>query len=117
MIERMQKTSEALLIVNLLRDPLESQKFIQKNHSLGERELPRDLPPEDLKEIIEDINKVVAPFTTRLAFSVHKETGRTIIVVMDSQTNEVIRQIPTEEMLRLMVQMRGILGMLVNKQA
>ena len=36
-----------------------------------------------------------------LSFSVAESTGRTIITVYDAETNEMIRQIPPEETLKL----------------
>ena len=62
----------------------------------------------------EKMNQVASVFSTSLAFSVDKPTGKTVIKVLDRETNEIIRQIPPEEMLRLIGKMRYVMGMLLD---
>lgn len=66
------------------------------------------------EEIAEKMNQVSSVFNTSLAFSVDKPTGRTVIKVLDTETKEIIRQIPPEEMLRLIGKMRDVMGMLLD---
>ena len=66
------------------------------------------------EEIAEKMNQVSSVFNTSLAFSVDKPTGKTVIKVLDRETNEIIRQIPPEEMLRLIGKMRYVMGMLLD---
>lgn len=66
------------------------------------------------EEIAEKMNQVASVFSTSLAFSVDKPTGKTVIKVLDRETNEIIRQIPPEEMLRLIGKMRYVMGMLLD---
>jgi flagellar protein FlaG len=60
------------------------------------------------------MNQVSVVFNTSLAFSVDKPTGKTVIKVMDKETDEMIRQIPPEDALKLMANMRDVLGMLMD---
>jgi flagellar protein FlaG len=69
---------------------------------------------EAAEEIAEKMNQVASVFSTSLAFSVDKPTGKTVIKVLDRETNEIIRQIPPEEMLRLIGKMRYVMGMLLD---
>ena len=64
--------------------------------------------------IADKMNQVASVFNTSLAFSVDESTGKTIIKVMDKETEEVIRQIPPEEMLRMIGKMRYVMGMLLD---
>ena len=75
------------------------------------------IDPGDLRGVAEEMNKIVAVFNSRVAFSIDRDTGRAIIKVINNETNEVIRQIPPEEMLRLIKRMDKILGMLIDKKA
>ena len=68
------------------------------------------LPPEDKKAEIssEDIQQAVAELNLHiqnierdLLFSVDDSSGQTIVRVVNSDTEEVIRQIPSEEVLRI----------------
>ena len=72
------------------------------------QELPgegKELPPEtraakEIDEVVQDINEHVQAARRELQFSVDEDSGRTVIKVMDMNTNEVIRQIPNEEALK-----------------
>lgn len=80
-----------------------------------EKEAKHKLKSEDAaKEIAEKMNQVASVFNTSLAFSVDKPTGKTVIKVLDKETNEIIRQIPPKEMLRLIGKMRYVMGMLLD---
>ena len=65
----------------------------------------KELPPEnhDAKEIndaVQDINEHIQAAHRELLFSIDKDSGHTVIKVMDMDTKEVIRQIPNEEALK-----------------
>jgi len=52
-----------------------------------------------------------------LQFSLHKETNRTIVRVINEETQELIREIPSEEMLNIMAKMDEMMGILFDKKA
>lgn len=55
----------------------------------------------DLERAVSKLNDYVQNVQRALQFSVDEDSGRTIITVLDSETKEVIRQIPPEEVLNL----------------
>jgi flagellar protein FlaG len=68
--------------------------------SVPEQELPPGRKPEDeqaLEKAVSDINSYVQNLQRDLQFKVDTELGRTIVSVIDSETKEVIRQIPSED--------------------
>lgn len=68
--------------------------------------------PEQVQQAAEQIQRVVAPAAQNLLFSVDKATGKTVVRIVDSETKELVRQIPPEEILaiaRALDQMRGLL--------
>ena len=50
-------------------------------------------------------------------FSVHDETGKTIIKIIDKESNKVIREIPSEGDLERSAQLQAYVGQLFNKIA
>jgi flagellar protein FlaG len=54
-----------------------------------------------LKEAVSKLNDYVQNTRRNLSFSVEETTGRTVVRVYDAETDELIRQIPSEETLRL----------------
>ena len=81
---------------------------------------------EEVKVVVEKLNRQIQSLQRELSFSVDEDSGRTVVRVLDSQTNEVVRQIPSEEVLKLARQLDIILaeaggsqvsGILVEEQA
>ena len=56
---------------------------------------------DDLKQAVSKLNDYVQNVQRNLQFSIDKESGATVVKVIDSKSEKVIRQIPTEETLRL----------------
>lgn len=51
----------------------------------------------------------------RLQFSVNKELGSVIVRVVDSNTNKVVKEIPSEDMQRIKINMRKTMGLLFDQ--
>lgn len=75
-------------------------------------------PPskEKLDAAVQDVRDFIENFAS-LDFSVDDDTGRTIVKVVDSETKEVIRQIPSQEMLEISKALDGLKGLFVHQQA
>jgi flagellar protein FlaG len=82
------------------------------------RKLPKaPLRPDEVKKTVEELNEAMQTVGTALSFSVDKETGRTVVKVLDSKTGEVIRQIPAEEMVRVSQRIAKLVGVLFDDEA
>jgi flagellar protein FlaG len=60
-----------------------------------------DTSPENIAEAASRLNSQLQTFRRDLQFTVDQDSGQTVIKVVDSETKEVIRQIPPEELLAL----------------
>lgn len=56
---------------------------------------------DELGEAVENINQFVNSQGRTLNFSVDEESGKPVVKVVDFETKEVIRQIPSEEVLTM----------------
>lgn len=72
---------------------------------------------KELTSAVDQLNDTAKLFNTQLQFSVDPSTGRRIVKVTDSSTNEVIRQIPAEDVLRLSKAIDDFKGLLVKDSA
>ena len=54
-----------------------------------------------LQQAVSKLNDYVQNTQRKLSFSVSAETGQTIVKVYDTETDELIRQIPSEETIRM----------------
>ena len=62
----------------------------------GSKEAP---PVEVLADAVDQLNEYAQGVQRNLEFSVDDKSGRTVVQVVDTETEKVIRQIPSEEML------------------
>ncbi|MDR2166055.1 MAG: flagellar protein FlaG [Zoogloeaceae bacterium] len=72
---------------------------------------------EQLEESVEELNEFVLPYNTALRFSIEKDSGAVIVKVMDRETEEVVKQIPSEEAIALARALDKLKGLLVQQQA
>jgi flagellar protein FlaG len=56
---------------------------------------------KELKAAVLDINEYVQSIQRTLQFSIDDDTGTTVVKVLNSETQEVVRQFPPEEVLAL----------------
>lgn len=54
---------------------------------------------EQLKAAVDNINRAMKQSNSNVEFSIDKDTKQTVIKVVESQTGQVIRQFPSEEIL------------------
>ena len=88
-------------------------KTTQKEEEKKQEKIIPQISQEMLDKVEQEINSM---HTVGLQFSVHKETGRTMIKAIDKNTQEVIREFPPERMLDLAARMEEMLGILFDKK-
>jgi flagellar protein FlaG len=72
---------------------------------------------DELEKAVKDVKDFLSTSAQNLEFSVDNDTGQTIVKVIDRQTEEVLRQIPSEEMLQIAKALDQLRGVLVNQKA
>ena len=81
---------------------------------------PAAPPPVDvaqLKEAIAAANQSVASHGSSVEFSVDPQHGTTIVKVVDTSTGQLIRQMPSEEMIAIANALDQFQGMLIRRKA
>lgn len=71
----------------------------------------------ELSGAIKATNEFVGQINENLQFSVDDDTGKTIVKVIDTSTKEVIKQIPSEEMITIAKALDKLKGLLVQQKA
>jgi flagellar protein FlaG len=54
-----------------------------------------------LKALVRDVNRTLAPLASSIEFTVDQKSGKTVVKVVDKETQQLIRQIPSLEMLEI----------------
>jgi flagellar protein FlaG len=70
----------------------------------------------ELRKMLDSLEKEINLVNRRLKFDVNKEINRIVIKVIDSKTDEVIREIPEKEIQKLIAQINKMIGILYDKQ-
>jgi flagellar protein FlaG len=88
---------------------------VQKRAAVRDVDIKQVSVTEQTKQAIEDlIRKFGSDKQIRMDFD--NSVNRVVITVVDERTQQVIRQIPTADMLAFMRKFTDYLGLLVNKE-
>ena len=77
------------------------QSFAVEVAEVETKEVDVELSQEALEKVVSQLNAYIQNTQRDMDFSVDDATGRVVVRVVDSTTEEVIRQIPSEEMLAI----------------
>lgn len=73
--------------------------------------------PKKLETAVQEVQKFTQNLAKELQFNIDKDSGRTVVKVVDTSTKEVIRQIPSEEVLAMAKALGQIQGLLIKQKA
>jgi len=72
---------------------------------------------EQLQQVVKEMKQLVdSKMPNSLSFSLDDSTGKTIVRITDTKTGEMIRQIPSEEMMELARSLDKMQGMLLRQE-
>lgn len=83
---------------------------VKESGAVAEDRQREPLISESLDQLIEDVNEQPQIKQRALQFSVHEETGQTVVRIRDTDTNEVIRQFPADEIIAMAERIHEFMG-------
>lgn len=90
--------------------PADSNKAVERNAATPSL--------EKVTQAVQNINKSLQAMSRDLEFSVDSDSNRTIVKVIDRKTQEIIRQIPSNEALEISKALdTAVQGLLMKQQA
>ncbi|MFN3134678.1 MAG: flagellar protein FlaG [Candidatus Kryptonium sp.] len=104
-ISTTQPVQQSKLELNEAKVPV-SEEIVNENKA--------SLSIEEIESVIKELNQFIRIFNTKIAFEIDRETKKTILRIVDVETNEVIRQIPPEELLKISRRISELLGLIIN---
>jgi flagellar protein FlaG len=87
-------------------DPQQQEVNGQKQDSSGDK--------EELSRVANQANEYFKQVNTDLKFTVNEDTGRVVISVINTATNEVIREIPPDQLQRVAGVLETMQGLLFD---
>jgi len=73
--------------------------------------------PVQLAQAVDDLNQQARDSRTDLKFKIDEDSGRTVVSIVDAGDGTVLRQMPTEEALRVSRALDKTLGKLIERVA
>lgn len=71
---------------------------------------------KEIEEAVDDLNQYAQTVQRQLEFTVDKDSGKTIIKVVDAKTGETIRDIPPEEIINMQKHLRETSERIFHKE-
>ena len=97
--------------------PVQPDKSAALSETKPQKEKPLDISKPNIAAALERIQKFVEPMASDLQFSVDEESGMRVVKVMDRATKEIIRQIPSSEVLEIAKALDRLQGLFLKQKA
>jgi flagellar protein FlaG len=99
--------------------PVEQQIGLVSEAKLpAEKEKPKDKGQlEELQDTVQELNNLVQKMQREVRFSVDGDSGEMVVKVVDRETEEVVRQIPSEEVVQLRQRLEEAAGAIFRDSA
>jgi flagellar protein FlaG len=81
-----------------------------------QEDLQEKITKDMLLNKIDGMNKFLEPTSTAVKFQLHEELNEYYIQVIDSKTNEVLKEIPNKKFLDMYASMTEMMGFMVDEQ-
>ena len=95
--------------------PSSNQTKVQTANAVQQASSPPSM--DQVKQAVDEINKSMSAMSRGLVFSVDEESKKTVVKIVDQKTEEVIRQIPTEEAIAISQSIDKLVGQLLHEKA
>jgi len=82
----------------------------------GDPSLNGNVSENDIIQAVRQANKALEGTNRRFEYSIHEQTKTIMVKVIDTQTNEVIREIPPEKILNLIAKLWELAGIIVDEK-
>jgi len=73
--------------------------------------------PGKLTQVVSELSDMMSMMRKGLAFKVDENSGQAVVTVLDRDTGDVIRQMPSEEALKLAEKLSEVTGLLMKTEA
>lgn len=73
-----------------------------------------ELTADELREVVQSFEEAIVFVNRSIRFQVDESTNRLVTLIVNQDTNEVIRQIPPEEMVAIARRLREFVGLFLD---
>jgi flagellar protein FlaG len=107
LVESVRRNSTEASTVNTTAEHISSVKAETDTRSA-------DLSKKNLKDLADTLNVAAKSMNQRVSFSFNEKIDRVVMKVINTSSNEVVREIPPKEMIRVYEHIHELIGMFVD---
>ncbi|WP_193372412.1 flagellar protein FlaG [Ornithinibacillus scapharcae] len=106
-------TTTSLQHSDNIRHTAEIQTVMQANETNEQKQKPT---LKQVETAVDKLNDFVEPLRTNLKFELHEELNEYYVTIVNPNTNEVIKEIPSKKILDMYAAMGEYMGFLIDKK-
>lgn len=95
-------------------------KSLTNENFMGEvadsNSLSKEQRKHTIPQLVDQVNKKLEEAGTYIQVKVHEKTNTIMVVVLKDETNEVVREIPSEKMIDVMYNLSNKVGLFVDEK-
>ena len=111
------KNSPTILNVTKVQEKtdgsVQEELLLKPQGSQGEKQ---ELSKETLQKMVEGMNQFVKPTQTALHFEFHEKLNEYFVQIVDSETKEVVKEVPPRKFLDMYASMMEQMGLFVDQR-
>ena len=75
-----------------------------------------NLSPDKVKKMTESLNEFLETTSTKLRYEFHEKLEKYYVTLVDSETEQVVREIPNKKLMDMYASMLDFIGVLIDKK-
>ncbi|AXH98475.1 flagellar protein FlaG [Sporosarcina sp. PTS2304] len=87
---------------------------VKESVQQSSQETPYELTKHEAKQLTEGLNTFLESVNVQLRFQYHDKLHEYYVTIVDSETDEVVREIPPKKLLDMHAAMKDFIGLLVD---
>lgn len=108
--------------------PIITEQFLNKGKEIERKPIEKVLDhpdaaregykynKEELEQAVKQSNKLLFNDDNRFEFEIHEGTGRMMVKLVNKETKEIVKEIPSEKILDLIANIWDLVGILVDER-
>jgi len=93
----------------------EAAAQVEEQRKAQQQESEKPIGNEELESVVTEMNSVAQNLQRDLLFSVDEKSGGTFVKVIDKETEEVVREIPSKEVREIKARLEEVAGLIFKQ--
>lgn len=89
---------------------------VNTQETTKESSLNEDLSAGKVKKMTESLNEFLETTSTKLRYEFHEKLEKYYVTLVDSETDQVVREIPNKKLMDMYASMLDFIGVLIDKK-